>query len=325
MPRLLFLLCSLLLAACSQQADLHETRFMMGTLVRFTIADSDHAQAEAAVKAAADEMQRIDDLFTIYGHHPNPVKAFNALPPGHGMLLPDEIVQVLKLSLRVQQQSGGAFNPFLGGINQLWGFSDDHAPSTPPAAAAIAAALPPAHCIHRQGKQWFRDDARCLLDFGAIAKGYAVDRGIALLQQHGIRHALIDAGGDIRIIGSHHGKPWRIGIRHPRHKGEVLQALNLSGDVSIVTSGDYERFFVTNGVRYHHIIDPKNGWPARGVQSVSIIAPSTMLADAWSTALFVIGAQGIDHYPQWRHRLLLVDQQGIRHGDITPAAGSKQL
>ncbi|PIP01720.1 MAG: thiamine biosynthesis protein [Zetaproteobacteria bacterium CG23_combo_of_CG06-09_8_20_14_all_54_7] len=277
----------LMLTACSGQSDVHDTRFLMGTLVEFTVSDSDQAVAEQAITAAAAEMQRIEDTFTIYGDLPNAVKAFNRSPVNMPVSLPDEVSRVLAVALHVQQQSGGAFDPALGGMNLLWGFSSDPPPDSPPAAAAIEQALPPAHCIERHGSQWLRTDSRCLLDFGGIAKGYAIDRGIALLKEHGIANAIINAGGDLRLIGEHHHQPWKIGIRHPRKPGEVITSLALQGDKSIVTSGDYERFFIYNNIQYHHILNPVTGWPATQNQSVTVIAPTAMLADAWSTALFI--------------------------------------
>jgi len=313
-----FLAAALLLlsTACSAPADVHETRFIMGTLVEFTIIDDDSDKAESAIAAAAVEMQRIEDAFTIYGDHPNAVKSFNATAPNTPMTLPDEVSQLLTLALTVKQQSGGAFDPALGGLNLLWGFSGDDAPASPPQLHAIKDAIPPAHCIEHHGKQWIRTDHRCLLDFGAIAKGYAIDRGIAVLRQHGIRNALINGGGDIRLIGSHGERPWHIGIRHPRKKGEVLESLQLQGDVSIVTSGDYERFFIYHGTRYHHLIDPKTGWPATKTQSATVIASSATLADAWSTALFIQGADGIKMQQEMKQKSLLVDDHGNVSGNL---------
>jgi len=288
----------------------------MGTLVEFTIAAVDSEKADPAIAAAAREMQRIEDAFTIYGDQPNAVKSFNASTPGTPVTLPDEVAALLTLALRVKQQSGGAFDPALGKLNLLWGFSLDPPPAAPPDSDAIRAAIPPAHCIEKQGNIWLRLDARCLLDFGAIAKGYAIDRGIAVLREHGIANAIINAGGDIRLIGSHGQKPWRIGIRHPRNQGDVIASLMLHGDISIVTSGDYERFFIDNGKRYHHLLNPQTGWPARGAQSATIIANNAALADAWSTALFIQGADGIKWLDGKEQKALLVDIKGEIHGSL---------
>jgi len=316
MIRYLTTVLLLLTAACSFPADIHETRFIMGTLVEFTIAAGDSQQAAPAIAAAAAEMQRIEDAFTIYGDHPNAVKAFNASAPGTLVTLPDEVAALLTQALKVKQHSGGAFDPALGKLNLLWGFSIDPPPTSPPSPQTIKAAMPPARCIDQRGGQWLRLDARCLLDFGAIAKGYAIDRGIAILRQYGIHNAIINAGGDIRLIGSHGDQPWRIGIRHPRNNNDVIAALNLQGDVSIVTSGDYERFFMHDGKRYHHLLNPKTGWPATGSQSATVIAASATLADAWSTALFIQGKSGLKRFKTVSQQAMLVDQSGKISGTL---------
>jgi len=302
----------LLLGGCSGPSDVHDTRFLMGTLVEFTISDADQDIAAKAITAAANEMQRIEDAFTIYGDGPNAVKAFNTTAINTPVTLPDEVSHVLDVALQVQQQSDGAFNPALGSLNLLWGFSSEPPPLSPPSDEAIRATLPPARCIEHSGKQWLRTDTRCQLDFGGIAKGYAIDRGIAVLRQHGIDHAIINAGGDLRLIGQHHHHPWRIGIRHPRKPGDVLVKLELSGDKSIVTSGDYERFFTYNGKRFHHILNPQTGWPAMQNQSTTVIAPSAMLADAWSTALFIAQPSVLPSSLS----VMRVDSDGKIHGTL---------
>ena len=129
---------------------------------------------------------------------------------------------------------------------------------------------------------------------GAITRGWAVDRAMGKLMDRGISSAIIDAGGDLRVIGSRPGKEfWRIGVQHPRDQGKLLLTFDLK-DIAIVTSGDYERFFIADGVRYHHILDPSSGQPARGCQSVTVLAPTATEADACATAAFVLGpAKGI--------------------------------
>ena len=290
--RYLCLTLLLLLAACQARQDIHESRFMMGTLVEFTVSAGDRDAALSAIRDAADAMQRVADEFTIYGDKPNAVKAFNRAQPGVPVALPAEVGKVLRQGLRVSRESDGAFSPLLGSLSLLWGFSLPHPPQKPPAAEEIARLLPGAaiSMVRFDGKAWRRLSVETRLDFGGIAKGYAIDRGIEALRRHGIRNAIIDAGGDLRAIGSHNGKPWRIGIRHPRKQGKVLGWLEVHGDISIVTSGDYERFFIYHGKRYHHILDPENGYPAKKSISATVIAKNATLADAWSTALFVGGA-----------------------------------
>ena len=330
MARFLIATLVLILSACSSPADIRETRFIMGTLVEFTVVkgEHDHDTVDAAISAAANEMQRIEDAFTIYGDQPNAVKAFNATAPNTPTILPDEVDELLALSLVIMRQSNGAFNPALGQLNLLWGFSGEGMPSSPPTTEAIRQALPPSHCFERHDtkdgqKSWIRTHQKCQLDFGAIAKGYAIDQGINILRDHGITDAIINAGGDIRLIGTHGKRAWRIGIRHPRQQGEVIETLNLQGDISIVTSGDYERFYIYNDKRYHHLMNPQTGWPARLSQSATVIASSAALADAWSTALFIQGVAGIKLQKKANQQALIVDNMGEKHGALRSNYGQE--
>lgn len=307
----LALLIAIFLAGCSTPEDIHETRFMMGTLVEFTISGTDRDTALPAIQAATAEMQRVSNLFTIYGHARNPVKQLNAAEVGHPFALPDEISHLLQTALQIQHESSGAFNPALGKLDLLWGFSLPDPKSAPPTDTEIENAIPPSRCFAQVDAGWIRQNRRCALDLGAIAKGYAIDRGIAALKSHGIQNAIINAGGDLRLIGTHNGKPWRIGIRHPRKPQAVIATLELRGDISIVTSGDYERYFIYQGKRYHHILNPATGEPATLSQSATVIAPTATLADGWSTALFVEGPEGIKGLGQKKgFAAMLVDHKG---------------
>jgi len=312
MLRLFISFIVMTLAACSAPSDIHDSRFIMGTLVEFTVVGIDDEAATTAISAAANEMQRIEDLFTIYGDHDNSVKQFNRSPVGIPVGLPDEVSRLLDTAQAIKKESHGAFDPSLGKLNLLWGFSLADKPVAPPTQQEIEQATPPSLCIIKQGDTWVRQDERCQLDFGAIAKGYAIDRGIEILKSHGIKHAIINGGGDIRLIGRHGERPWRIGIRHPRNKGEVIKSLELEGDVAVVTSGDYERYYLFEGERYHHIINPKTGWPATGSQSATVIAENAMLADAWSTALFIAGNDK-DLTDDFRYNSLIIDNKGVIH------------
>ena len=279
--------------------DVHERRFMMGTMVDFTVASSQlgEAQVRQAIALAAQTMQQIEQQMSIYGSADNTVKQLNRAPVGQSVRVDARVDRVLQQALAVELASHGAFSPALAAFNLLWGFSLPVPPTQPPAAERIKSLLSDyaSQCLKRTGRQqWQRQSAACQADLGGIAKGYALDVGMSVLQHQGIRNAMINAGGDIRLSGSHRGQPWRIGVRDPRQHDGVLAVLALSGDMSVVTSGDYERFFMFNGQRYHHILDPQTGYPARHYRSVTVVAPSAMIADAWSTALFA-GGESLTH------------------------------
>jgi len=156
------------------------------------------------------------------------------------------------------------------------------------------------------------------LDVGAFAKGYAIDQAIALLQRHGINNAIVNAGGDLRAIGQRGQRPWRIGIRHPQQPG-IIAALEIQGNESVFTSGNYERFYQHEGQRFHHIIDPRSGYPGNDTLSVTVIHSNAATADAAATALLIAGPQ------HWRtiarqmgiDQAMLVDKQLTVH--MTPA------
>ncbi|MDT8375768.1 MAG: FAD:protein FMN transferase [Mariprofundaceae bacterium] len=311
--RQLFVISVLFITACSPASDtIRETRFMMGTLVEFTVYGAGDEQALSAIAAAGSEMQRIENLFSIYGEGSNPVKAFNRSPPETMHKLPQEVAMLLDTALEIEKRSGHAFSLSLGSLNRLWGFSQAQAPALPPPDEKISTlAKASLACLgHGSEDDFSRNNTLCELDFGAIAKGYAIERGMKSLQSHGIRHAIINAGGDIKVIGTHGKRPWQIGIRHPRNSGDVITTIEAAGEISIVTSGDYERYYIHQGRRYHHILDPHSGMPAGKAQSATVISSSATLADAWSTALFVMGREGLPLIEEMGMNAMLVDGNG---------------
>ncbi len=280
-----------LFAAGCTPSEVHEARFIMGTIVNFTVCGADADVARAAITAAARRMQAIDDAFTIARPLANPVQRFNAAPVGAPVPVPEELDRVLGFAVQMQQETRGWFHPGIGKLTQLWGFDRTPPPKAPPREEAIRRALPPSQCFRHSARGWVRLHGNCLLDPGGFVKGYAADEAVHVLAAHGISHALVDAGGDIRLLGDHCGRPWRIGIRDPRGRG-VLGVVELA-DTAIVTSGDYEHFFLYEGRRYHHLLDPHTGYPAKGLVSVTVVAPTTMRADAAATGLFVAGPKRI--------------------------------
>jgi len=281
-----------LLSSCQQSLeDVKETRLILGTVVTFTVAGASEQAALDAITQAAAVMQDVENTFTTHGDVPNTVKSFNQAKAGEPVHLVVAVDNLLQESITYWKQTQGAFDPTLGDLNMRWGFSGDKAPVVPLTKIEVqqSLVLSGVGAIHRVSPQtWVKDKAGIQLDFGAIAKGLAIDQGVKKLQQLGIQHAIINAGGDMRILGDHNSQSWRIAIRHPR-EDKALGWLDISADTSIVTSGDYERFFTYQGKRYHHIINPKTGFPAMQSMSVTVQATSAMQADVLSTALFILG------------------------------------
>jgi len=281
------------LGSCQSQEpfDTKETRFLLGTIVEFTVFHHDEDLALYAIQQAVAEMQNVEHQFTVHGDAANSVQAFNRASVGQKVFLDIEVEQLLQQSISIHHQTHGAFDPTLGNLIQKWGFSSDNKPSKPLDLNTIRSALAASgvEYVQRDEKYtWSKKKEDLNLDFGAIAKGLAIDKGVESLKHAGIKHAIINAGGDMRILGNHGGKPWKVGIRHPR-RTKALGWLPVSDDVSIVTSGDYERYFMYEGNRYHHIIDPSTGLPSSVSMSVTVSAPTATIADALSTAMFILG------------------------------------
>ena len=283
----------LLLSACQPTAhDMKETRFLLGTLVEFTVFSDDEGAALDAIHQAAQAMQKVEDTFTTFGDVNNSVKAFNQAKVGQVVKLDSAVEQLLLLSLDIHHESQGAFDPTLGALNELWAFSGEKLADTPPLSSSITVALQQTGVqnIEQSAAGWVKKEGGLKLDFGGIAKGLAIDEGAAVLKRLGFTQAIINAGGDMMVLGKHGDKPWRIAVRHPRDE-QPLGWVEVEQDTSIVTSGDYERFYMYEGQRYHHILDPKSGYPSQASQSVTVMAPNATLADVWSTGLFVLGAE----------------------------------
>ncbi|MBF0455736.1 MAG: FAD:protein FMN transferase [Magnetococcales bacterium] len=278
------------------------TRLLMGTLVSITTWGVEEEQERQGVAAAFAEMARIDALMS--RHQPqSPVAQINAAPVGSPFSVSPELVGLLREAWKIQTLSQGAFDPGLGQLIERWGFSGDKPPTLPPTKAAMATWLatfqPGEGIVLEEGSageesRIYLTNPATGLDLGGIAKGYAIDRAIFKLKEFGITNALVNAGGDLRGIGHKGEAPWRVGIQHPREKARLVAESQWPNrpdtDVAMVTSGDYERFFIHDNKRYHHILDPKSGYPAQtGLLSVSVQANSATEADGWSTAFFVLG------------------------------------
>lgn len=313
---LVLLLLGLLLAAAwwrlrPEPGLLRQTRLLMGTTVTIEAAGLDRSSLDAALADAFAEIGSIEALMS--PHQPASDVARLSAAPGEVRVAP-ATAEVLTCGLEVARRSGGAFDPALGRLKAAWGIEGEE--PRVPAAGEIVAALrgigPDALTL--AGTLVRKREPQLAVDLGAIAKGYAVDRAIAVLQTAGVTGGAVNAGGDIRVFGSRQGRPWRIGIQHPRQPGAVLTTLEAT-DRAVVTSGDYERFFEKDGRRYHHIFDPRTGYPAERCQSVTVLAPTAMLADALATALFVLGPE--------EGLLLLRDYPGV-DALIVAADGRRQ-
>ncbi|MDT8324624.1 MAG: FAD:protein FMN transferase, partial [Bacteroidota bacterium] len=227
--------------------------------------------------------------------------------------VPDEVLALLLRCDTLTRASGGAFDIAVEPLIRTWGFDGD-TPSRPDQhALAVALAASGWRHIRIGTDGHIRKTPEAMINFGAIAKGYAVDRAVEVLRGLGVAEGLVNAGGEVRATGG----SWSIGIQHPRSPSELVAVVDPRGR-AIATSGDYEQYFEEGGRRYHHIFDPATGMPARTCQSVSVIADDDMTADALATAVFVMGpADGMEFLKQYPDiEALIIDEAGEEH--VTP-------
>jgi FAD:protein FMN transferase len=261
---------------------------IMGTRVVVELWDDDATHGAAAMDAVIAEMNRIDAAMSTYKPD-SELSRLNARAAKRAVLVSAELFGLLTTSMEYSRLTGGAFDVTYASVGFMYDFRAHQRPSE----SQIQKALPEVnykHVVLNAAKLSVRyQRAGMRIDLGGIAKGYAVDRGIDILKQRGIQHALVSAGGDSRVMGDRFGKPWVIGIRHPDRKDEIVTRLPLV-DTAISTSGDYERYFDENGVRYHHIIDPRTGHSASLVRSATVLADTAIRTDGLSKTAFVLGA-----------------------------------
>lgn len=262
---------------------------IMGTRIVVELWATDKAQGNAAIEAVLAEMRRVDEAMSTY-KPTSELSIVNARAAQEAIKISPELFDLLATALDYSRITDGAFDVTYASVGYMYDFRKHVRPDE----KQIAAALPGINYRHveldpkNSTVHFARPGMR--IDLGGIGKGHAVDRGIAILQARGIDHALVSAGGDSRIIGDRFGQPWVVGIRHPDRKDEVIARIPLE-DAALSTSGDYERYFDENGVRYHHIIDPKTGHSASKVRSATIIGPTATRTDGLSKTAFVLGPE----------------------------------
>lgn len=262
-----------------------QTRFVMDTYVTIYAVGPKNITSQA-VKRALDRIQEISIKFNPLDPK-SPLYAFNT----QGTPITDkEILDLVRIALDISQKSDGAFDITLFPVSDLWGFTTFNLkpPHLPP-EAQIKDALKLVgyrHLILRDG-MLKKDNPGVAIDLGGIAKGYALEQAARVLKENGIKNALIDAGGDIYALGKKGRKLWRVGIKNPR--AESMLGYVEVEDLAVIGSGDYERFFMQDGKRYHHIFNPKTGYPTEGISGVTLIYPDTVSAQAWAKIPFIMG------------------------------------
>jgi FAD:protein FMN transferase len=279
---------ALWLSPAAQAAWVDRTEAIMGTRIYVELWADDPVKGNAAIDAVMADMRRIDDLMSHYKPD-SQLSRINQHANEGPVQVDQELFDLIKLSTYYSQITEGAFDITYASVGYLY----DYPKHIHPTEAQIKSALPSVNW-----RNMLLDEAHhtvqfehpgMRIDLGGIGKGYAVDRGIDILKARGIQHAVVTAGGDTRIIGDHMGRPWVVAIQNPDDPQKVVTRIPLS-DSAMSTSGDYERFFDEDGVRYHHIIDPHTGHSASKVRSATILAPTATQTDGMSKTAFVLGA-----------------------------------
>ena len=264
----------------------------MGTSVQITIWTDDEDAAAQAAQAVFAEMRRLDAMMTTWTPE-SEVSQINAAAGKRAIAVSEETFTVIAKAVEVSRLSKGLFDVTVGAYGGLWKFDEDM-DGTLPAAADVAARKKLVGwkdiLLDRKKRTVRLRRAGMKITLGGIAKGYAVDRAAKILREAGMSDFILQAGGDMYVSGKKGTAPWVVGIRDPRGTRDASFAIAPVEDHAFSTSGDYERGFVKDGVRYHHILDPRTAQPARATRSVTVLAKDAFTADAWSKVLFIMGA-----------------------------------
>ena len=289
---------------------------LMGTEIRILVLEDDRLAAEAGIAAAIAEMARLEAMMTDW-RDDSQLMQVNREGFHRPVRVDQELFDVIRDGIQAGHDSDGAFDITWRSAGRLWDFKAW--PPRLPEAGAIARAVQRVDFRHVH----LDDEARTVrllaedvhIGLGGIAKGAIVDHAVMVLKRRGLRRFVVNAGGDIYANGRNDGgRLWWVAIRHPRDLLENLAVLPVA-NMAVVTSGDYERYITIDGRMYCHILDPRTGWPARGCQSVTVMAATTGRADALATAIFVLGPErGLalaEHLPHVE--AMLVDATGALH------------
>jgi thiamine biosynthesis lipoprotein len=283
---------------------------LMGTRVSVELWADDEVRGRELVAEVIREYRRFDDAMSTY-KPTSEISDVNARAADAPMVIGDELFGLVERSVALSAASGGAFDITYDSVGYLYDFRAHQRPTDAQIEERLGA-VDYRHIVLDPAKRTiFFKTKGVRINLGGIAKGYVVEHAAAMLRARGVEHALLNAGGDTRVIGDRRGQPWVVGIRHPRVADQVVTRLPLV-DEAISTSGDYERYFEENGQRYHHILNPATGRPTQGILTVTVIGPDGTMTDGLDTAIFVLGAEKglelIESYPEYE--TIIVDATG---------------
>ena len=288
----------------------------MGTAIHVELWHTDKVIAEKNIQRVISEMHRIDSLMSPFKKD-SELSLINQQAAKHPLKISDELFNLIQKSINISKLSNGAFDITFSSVGQFYDYRKKFKPTTKELSENLKKINYKNIKLNKDDTTIFFSHAGTRIDLGGIAKGHAIDNAIKILQQHNIKQAMVSAGGDTRIIGDKGGRPWYVGIRHPRDKNKSAVVLPLS-QTAISTSGDYERYFIKDDVRHHHIIRPSTGDSARELRSVSILGSDSTTVDALSTTVFILGLNKgmklISKLPNTE--AIIIDTNGLMHYSI---------
>lgn len=277
------------------------------------VAIHDHSLLrDESIQLAINEIQRIEALISSWDAN-SETSIVNEKAGIQPVIISEELFNLIERTIKISNLTGGAFDISFNSITPVWVF--DGSIINPPDSLAIAASIQKINfrniILDRNQLTVFLKEKGMKIGFGAIGKGYAANRAKNIMQDHGIKHGMVNAGGDLITWGKQeNGDNWQIGIADPSKEKEYIAWLGIT-DMSVVTSGNYEKFVIIEGRKYGHIIDPKTGWPVSGIKSVTLVSPDAELSDALATAVFVLGKDdGLSLVNRLKNvECLIVDEQ----------------
>ncbi len=290
--RFVVLLASWLVVACSPQppAQHRDSRPLMGTVVSLILEGKTPAELAQAAHAAYREMNRLSDMMNHYNRN-SVVSAINRQAGVRPVNVPLELMDVLQSAQQLSARTNGAFDITVGSLR---GWRFDPAQPRIPTRAQIAATLPRVNYRHlvldKTAGTAYLTHADTRIDLGGIAKLYILNAGMDILRRHGVGNAMINGGGDVVVSGKIGGRPWRVGIRDARAPDRLYAVIERKRGF-VVSSGDYERYFMKDGRRYHHILDPRTGYPTQGPHGVTLVGEDLQAINGLSAAIMVLGAE----------------------------------
>jgi thiamine biosynthesis lipoprotein len=287
---------------------------LMGSTFEITVVDDDAIRANKHIDAAVAEIKRIERLISSWDMALQ-TSEINKNAGAKAVRVKKELFQLIERAKSISKLTDGAFDISYASMDRIWKFDESMGQMPSDKEIKLSVAKVGAKSIELDAKNntVFLKKKGMKIGFGAIGKGYAADKAKTLLQERGVSAGIINASGDMNAWGSQpDGTPWRVAIRNPMNKNKVFALMPLQNK-AVVTSGNYEKFVRFNGVRYAHIIDPRTGYPATELISVTVFAPKAEFADALATAVFVMGKEaGIDRINQIPNvDCIIIDHKGI--------------